>query len=385
MVAIPHDDIAERIDVGLSATRHPGGRSVLSFDSDKHHAVGARARAFIFSDPRSRALVPLIERTAPSEANILVIGEIGTGKELVARYVHSLSDRAQGPFLAVNCGAFSETLIEGELFGYERGAYTGAHAARAGWFEAANGGTLFLDELGDLPLSLQVKLLRVLQEREVVRLGSRTPIPLDVRVIAATNVDLHHAVATGAFRPDLFYRLQVVTLPLLPLRERRADILPLARHFLQVYGDKIQPRRLDLSSAAEEALYHYGWPGNIRELENAIYRATLVNQDGLIQIEDLGLPTGQGIAFYPPALAADDNQDKADVVPTLAGTALEEIVRPLVARLLDGDHHAMLDRLVSAVVTETFHLCGSNQIKTAAALGITRNVVRTHLKNFGLI
>jgi transcriptional regulator with PAS, ATPase and Fis domain len=374
MAMIAQDESSRRADVGLAA-HQANGRSVLAFDSQKHHSVGARARAFIFSDPRSRALMPLIEKTAPSDANILVIGETGTGKELVARYVHSLSDRADGPFLAVNCGAFSETLIEGELFGYEKGAYTGAHAARPGWFEAADGGTLFLDEIGDLPLSLQVKLLRVLQEREVVRLGSRTARPLNVRVVAATNVDLHDAVAQGGFRADLFYRLQVVTLPLLPLRERRADILPLARHFLQVYGDKIRPRRLDLSPTAEEALYGYDWPGNIRELENAIYRATLVCTDGLIQIDDLGLPEHQPSAR------------RTDMVgqPTSLPADLEDMVRPLVNRLLDGSHDALLDRLVSAAVTEAFQRNGANQIKTAAALGVTRNVVRTHLKNFGLI
>lgn len=374
MVAVPHEEMVENLEIGLSERKQPGGRPVLAFDSEKHHSVGPRARAFVFSDPQSRALIPLIEKTAPSEANILVIGETGTGKELVARYVHSLSDRANRPFVAVNCGAFSESLIEGELFGYEKGAYTGAHLARPGWFEAANGGTLFLDEIGEMPLSLQVKLLRVLQEREVVRLGSRTPIPLNVRVIAATNMDLHRSVANGSFRPDLYYRLQVVTLPLLPLRERRADILPLARHFLVVYGDKIQPRRLDLGPAAEEALYRHDWPGNIRELENAIYRATLVCQDGVIQVQDLAL---SGMVYGDPVapLAAID--------PALA--ELEDIVRPLVDILLKGEHDALLDRLVSTVVTETFERCASNQIKTAAALGVTRNVVRTHLKNFGLI
>ncbi|AYJ87715.1 sigma-54-dependent Fis family transcriptional regulator [Sphingomonas paeninsulae] len=386
MVAVPHTDVTKRVEIGVTETKHPSGRSLLAFDSEKHHSVSVRARAFIFSDPRSRALVPLIEKTAPSDANILVIGETGTGKELVARYVHSLSNRAKGPFLAINCGAFSEALIEGELFGYEKGAYTGAHTARAGWFEAASGGTLFLDEIGDLPLSLQVKLLRVLQEREVVRLGSRTPIPLDVRVIAATNVDLQQSVADGNFRADLFYRLQVVTLPLLPLRERRADILPLARHFLQIYGDKIQPRRLDLSAAAEETLHHYSWPGNIRELENAIYRATLLCQEGVIEIEDLALPTGGPMTPYPsPSYAGPLLAGEIALQASGTSIALEDIVRPLVTKLLDGSHEALLDRLVSAVVTETFQQCGSNQIKTAAALGVTRNVVRTHLKNFGLI
>lgn len=374
MATVAQDTSKNLAEVALAAKHAANGRSVLAFDSQKAHAVGPRARAFIFSDPRSRALIPLIEKTAPSDANILVIGETGTGKELVARYVHSLSDRADGPFLAVNCGAFSETLIEGELFGYEKGAYTGAHAARPGWFEAADGGTLFLDEIGDLPLALQVKLLRVLQEREVVRLGSRTARPLNVRVIAATNVDLHRSVADGRFRADLFYRLQVVTLPLLPLRDRRADILPLARHFLQVYGDRIQPRRLDLTSAAEEAMYGYDWPGNIRELENAIYRATLVCVDGLIKAVDLGLPAHDATARYVDPVPGDD-----------AAADLEAMVRPLVHRLLDGAHDALLDRLVSATVTEAFERHGSNQIKTAAALGVTRNVVRTHLKNFGLI
>jgi len=379
MGAIPQYDPANIANIGIDPSTRPGrdGRSVLAFDTPQHHSVGDRARAFVFSDPRSRALVPLIEKTAPSDANILVIGETGTGKELVARYVHSLSPRAQCPFLAVNCGAFSETLIEGELFGYEKGAFTGALTARPGWFEAANGGTLFLDEIGDLPLPLQVKLLRVLQEREVVRLGSRTPVPLDVRVIAATNVDLYQSVASGAFRADLFYRLQVVTLPLLPLRERRADILPLARHFMEIYGDRIQPKRLDLTPDAEEALYHHSWPGNIRELENAVHRATLICQDGLIRVEDLGLPGSDLTASLLAHASLDHIAETA--------TELEDIVRPVVAKLLQGGHDALLDRLVGTVVTEAFKRNASNQIKTAAALGVTRNVVRTHLKNFGLI
>jgi transcriptional regulator with PAS, ATPase and Fis domain len=357
--------------VGIERTesRRPGGPPVLAFDADKPHPLSVRARAFVFSDPRSRALIPLIDKVAPSEATILITGETGTGKELVARYVHARSNRADAPFVAVNCGAFSETLIEGELFGYEKGAFTGAHAARPGWFEAANGGTLFLDEIGDLPLPLQVKLLRVLQEREVVRLGSRKPIPLDIRLITATNVDLERSVTAGNFRQDLFYRLQVFTLPLLPLRERRADILPLARHFLQIYGDRIQPKRLDLSPAAEEALYNYAWPGNIRELENALHRATLTCRDGLIQSADLGLALS-------PAAAGE----------TAAGTAgVEDSVRALVTRLVEEGHDALLDRVIQTAVTEVYRLSGANQIRTAAMLGVTRNVVRTHLKNFGLI
>ena len=348
-----------------------GSHPVLAFDANKPNTLSVRARAFVFSDPRSRALIPLIDKVAPSDATILITGETGTGKELVARYVHARSNRASAPFVAINCGAFSETLIEGELFGYEKGAFTGAQVARPGWFEAANGGTLFLDEIGDLPLSLQVKLLRVLQEREVVRLGSRKPIPLDIRLIAATNVELERSVAAGNFRQDLFYRLQVVDLPLLPLRERRADILPLARHFLQLHGDRLQPRRLDLTPAAEEALFAYAWPGNIRELENALHRAILVCHDGLIQPADLRLPL-------------HDIPSASDPTNGFAAT-LEERVNAVVSRAVEDGQEDLLDRVIKATVTEAFRLSGANQIKAAALLGVTRNVVRTHLKNFELI
>jgi sigma-54-specific transcriptional regulator len=378
MAVTAQDRYSSGIKNGLVASVSPDGRPLLTFVSEDHHADGPRARALVFTDPRSRKILPLIEKIAPSEANVLVIGETGTGKELVARYVHARSRRAGAVFVAINCGAFSEALIEGELFGYERGAFTGALAARPGWFEAANGGTLFLDEIGDLPLPLQVKLLRVLQEREVVRLGSRTPIKLDVRVIAATNVELHKAVEEKRFRSDLFYRLQVVTLPLLPLRERKADILPLARHFLQVYGDRqeagLQKRgRLELTPSAEEALYSHGWPGNIRELENAVHRGMLICQDGRIEADDLGL--GAQFAY-----------ETFDDPPTSAQDAtLEELIRPLMARLLQGGHDDVLERLIGTAVTEAFRQSGANQIKTAEALGVTRNVVRTYLKNLGLI
>ncbi|MDX3909835.1 MAG: sigma-54 dependent transcriptional regulator [Sphingobium sp.] len=368
MSSNPISRVDETPLVGLVAAKSGEGRPLLAYDSEQHHAAGPRARALIFNDPRSRALLPLIERIAPSDANVLIMGETGTGKELVARYVHSLSNRANTAFVAVNCGAFSESLIEGELFGYEKGAFTGANVARPGWFEAANRGTLFLDELGDLSLPLQVKLLRVLQEREVVRLGSRKAVPLNVRVIAATNVELQRAVNEGRFRSDLFYRLQVVSLPLLPLRDRRADILPLARHFLEIYGTRANIGRLELSAAAEEALFHYNWPGNIRELENAIHRGTLICEDGRIQPSHLGL---------------GDSPQFGDASPD--GASLEDAARPFVERLLHGSHDNLLDRIVAVTVKQAFQQNAQNQIKTAEALGVTRNVVRTHLKNLNLI
>ena len=359
----------ERRKIGVVAGRNDHGRTLLTYDCDAHHAEGPRARALVFSDPKSKALLPLIDKVAPSDANILIVGETGTGKELVARYVHDRSSRAHGPFVAVNCGAFSETLIESELFGHERGAFTGAQGSRAGWFEAANGGTLFLDEIGEMSQGLQVKLLRVLQEREVVRLGSRTAIPLDIRIVSATNVDLQLAVDAKAFRSDLFYRLQVVALPLLPLRERRADILPLAQHFLTTYGERLGAGRLEITPAGEEALFNYDWPGNIRELENAIHRATLVCPDGRVDVGDLvlGKRLSQAVPVGDP------------------GAGLEDQVRSLVSRLIEGHQPELLDRLVSIAVTEAFRRSGSNQIKTAEALGVTRNVVRTYLKNLNLI
>lgn len=354
-------------------------RTVLSLDPDDPATPVIRARAFVFSDPRSKALIPLIERAAPSDATVLIVGETGTGKEVVARYVHALSNRAQKPFIAVNCGAFSETMIEAELFGHEKGAFTGAMDSRPGWFEAANGGTLFLDEVGDLPLSLQVKLLRVLQEREVVRIGARKPLSLDVRLIAATNIDLARAVSEGKFREDLFYRLQVVPIPILPLRERRADILPLARHFLELYGAKIYANRLDFTPFAEEALYAHAWPGNIRELENAIQRATLTCQNGLIDAADLALRLVNATPQFPP------HQSGEHIAQHNGGSDLEQVLAPTVARLLSDGHTTLLDRVIEHVVRAAYQQSSGNQIRTAATLGITRNVLRTHLKNFGLI
>ena len=192
---------------------------VLTLPDSHNHALSIRAKALVFDDPASRDLLEQADRVAPTDATVLIIGETGTGKELIARHVHTQSGRS-GPFVAVNCGAFSENLVEAELFGHEAGAYTGASGARAGWFEAAHNGTLFLDEVGDLPLAIQVKLLRVLQERQVVRLGSRKPIDVNVRLVAATNVKLEQAVAAGHFRADLYYRLNVAVLALAPLAQR---------------------------------------------------------------------------------------------------------------------------------------------------------------------
>jgi sigma-54-specific transcriptional regulator len=367
--------------------------TLIAFRESQQLSLLIRATAFVFSDPQSRALQDLIKRIAPSEATALIMGETSTGKELVARHVHALSRRSQSNFVAINCGAFSETLIESELFGYERGAFTGAQQSKAGWFETANGGTLFLDEIGDLPLAMQVKLLRVLQEREVVRLGGRKPIPIDVRLIAATNVDLAEAVRAGRFREDLFYRLQVVTLPLKPLRERAGDILPLTRHFLQMYAQRLHVPDPVVTPEADQALLAYPWPGNIRELENVIHRALLVCQQGVITAADLHLPSWhtQGAAPPSPVLEAPPAPGREAVradVPQAAlsigdGTYAE--LRQAWQMLLHSDRTIEFENMVLQLAEDAWRHNLCNQVRTARQLNISRNILRTYLKKSDLL
>lgn len=231
----------------------------------------------------------IIRKVAPSDAPVLVLGESGTGKEMVGRAIHRLSPRAKGSFVAINCGAIPENLLESELFGHEKGAFTGAHTARPGRVELAHEGTLFLDEIGDLPLPLQVKLLRFLQERTVERVGGRKPIPVDTRVIAATNADLKSALATGAFREDLYYRLAVVEIQIPPLREREGDVLLLARVLLKRYGGQLDKGGLTFDDRAQRAIQAHRWPGNVRELENRVKRAVIMAEGGAIRATDLEL------------------------------------------------------------------------------------------------
>jgi sigma-54 dependent transcriptional regulator len=321
-----------------------------------------RAKALVFEDPRSVTLLERIRQIAPSDATALVIGETGTGKEIVARHLHDLGPRRGQPFVAINCGAFPQTLIESELFGHERGAFTGAEMTRAGWFEAAQGGTLFLDEIGDLPLVVQVKLLRVLQEREVVRVGSRQPVPIDVRLVAATNVDLEEAVAAGRFREDLYYRLRVALISLPPLRERPGDILPLVRHFLTVHGQRLRGTPVGLQADAEQRLRAYAWPGNIRELENVVHHAVLVCRGDRLTAEDLRLagpqvgPAGaRGMGALENALAALYEQNLPDL-------------------------HARIEDLI---FRSAYRFCHRNQMQTARLLGVSRNVLRARLIQAG--
>jgi len=340
--------------------------SVLTYSHPRTAPLSTRATALVFEDPKSKALFHHLRRVAPSNASIVITGETGTGKELVARYVHDESERRARPFMAVNCAAFSESLVESELFGHERGAFTGAVGTKIGWFEAANGGTLFLDEIGDLPLVTQVKLLRVLQEREVVRVGSRNPIPIDVRVIAATNVNLEEAVAAGHFRSDLYYRINVAALRLLPLRERSGDILPLADHFLQMYRSRLGGATESFAPETRAQLLAYPWPGNIRELENTIHHALLVCHDNLVRPSDLHLAP---------------LQPKGTIASPVVNSPLEN----LLVELFEQNAPNLFETLTETIVRAAYHYCKNNQVQTARLLGISRNILRSQLKNFGLI
>jgi len=329
-------------------------------------------KVLVFKDPRSQELLARIERLAPSEANTLIIGETGTGKELVARHIHNLSRRGREPFVAVNCGAFAETLVESELFGHEKGAFTGATTHKAGWFEAANGGTLFLDEIGDLPLNMQVKLLRVLQEREVVRLGSRTPIPINVRLVAATNVNLADAVVAGHFREDLFYRLHVATIRLPPLRERPGDILPLAEFFLEEHCQRLGYNRASLSPEAERKMLEHSWPGNIRELENAIHHALLVCRHQRVQPADLHL-----VDMRSSGIRQDETNH---ALPAPSGpVGLEAALNALFEQNIPD----LYEHIEETVFRAAYRYCHGNQLQTGRLLNISRNIVRARLEKIG--
>ncbi|CAN7603989.1 sigma-54 interaction domain-containing protein [Acidovorax sp. LjRoot194] len=336
-----------------------------------------RAKALLFHDPRSAQLLDHVDRIARSDASVLVVGETGTGKELIARHIHAESGR-RGPFVAVNCGAFSESLIDAELFGHEAGAFTGATQARAGWFEASQGGTLFLDEIGDLPQSLQVKLLRVLQERQVVRLGSRKPIALDVRLVAATNIDLARAVRAQHFRADLYYRLNVAAVDLPPLRERPGDILPLAEHFMDLYAQRLGQPPARLSTAARHALLSYAWPGNIRELENVVHFALIVARLGVIEPCDLKLVP----ALLPqPPVASTVAVAAGTPQPPSASSSLQAVLHGLLAQGAPG----LYQTVEAALVRSAFEQAHENQVQAARLLGVTRNTLRTLLKRHGLL
>jgi two-component system, NtrC family, response regulator len=294
------------------------------------------------STPKMREIFGVIQRVAKTDATVLCEGESGTGKELVARAVHSHSPRKAAPFVAINCGAIPETLLESELFGHERGSFTGAHAQRKGKIETATGGTLFLDEITEMSLPLQVKLLRFLQQREIERVGGREVIPIDVRVVAATNQSLDEALRGGRFREDLYYRLSVVTIHLPPLRERGEDVVLLANAFLRRNAQALK-RKVRFSPEALEAIVKYQWPGNIRELENKVHRAVIMATSRIISSADLDLNPSAVIDALPTLREARDQSERRLIVNALVRSR-GNISRA--ARVLDISRPTFHDMLV---------------------------------------
>jgi DNA-binding NtrC family response regulator len=300
------------------------------------------------------------QRVARTGATVLLLGESGTGKELFARAVHHLSPRRSGAFVAINCAAIPETLIENELFGHERGAFTGAGERRHGKFELANGGTVFLDEIGELPLGVQGKLLRVIEEKMVDRIGGRAPVAVDVRVVAATNRDLHAAVDAGEFRRDLFFRLAVFPIEIPPLRERGEDVLMLAEHFAAQLGKELRGRSATLSEASLALLKAHDWPGNVRELENSIERACILSDTAVLEPDDLGIHTGPPTT-EPEALA------ELEMEGTLAEVS-ERAQRFIESR-----------KIRAALLTH-----GGNKTRAAESLGVSYKTLLTKIKDYDL-
>jgi len=299
-----------------------------------------------------RQLYSMIAMVAPTEATVLITGESGTGKELVARAVHAGSPRARGPLVAVNCAALSESLLESELFGHEKGAFTGAERRREGRFMAADKGSIFLDEIGEIAQPIQAKLLRVIQEREIQRVGGDKPVGVDVRILAATNRDLKKEVEAGRFREDLYYRLNVVTLTVPPLRDRPEDIPLLAQHFLIHFAEKNRKRIKAFTPAAMDTLVHASWPGNVRELENAVERAVILSVGEYVTERELPVFEAREAAAVP-----------AESVSSLTGMPLDDVERE--------------------VILATLRDVGGNKSEAARVLGITRATLHKKLKKYG--
>jgi two-component system NtrC family response regulator len=314
---------------------------------------GVTTDRIIYRSPRMSALINMAGRVAASRATVLLQGESGTGKELFARLIHHLSPRSARSIIAVNCGALHENLLESELFGHEKGAFTGATARRIGRFEEADGGTLFLDEIGELSPQVQVKLLRFLQEHEFQRLGGNQTLRTDVRVISATNRELEQRVREGAFREDLFYRLNVVVMSIPPLRERKEDIPPLIDHFLQRYAGENGREIEGLSREARDILLKYDYPGNVRELENIVERAVVIARDPVISVEDLPF------------------RDLPDAAPE-ARQSEEGLLRDSV------------EELEKRLIVEAMEKAGDHQSRAAEMLGISERMLRYKLRKYGL-
>jgi DNA-binding NtrC family response regulator len=350
------------------AAIHAGAKEYIPLPPDPEliaavlAAVADDARDLIYRDEATAQVVKLATQVATSEASVLITGESGTGKEVLARYVHTRSNRAKKPFICVNCAAIPESLLESELFGHEKGAFTGAVARRIGKFEEANGGTLLLDEISEMDVRLQAKLLRAIQERVIDRVGGTRPVPVDIRIIATSNRNLAEAAREGKFREDLLFRLNVVNLKIPPLRERPADVIELAQFFAKKYADANGAAVRPLSAEARKALSLHRWPGNVRELENTIHRAVLLASGPEIGIDGILTPDGARLDQSHGGVAAH------------AALAAEQVTRSLVGRTV-----ADVER---DLILETLKHCFGNRTHAANILGISIRTLRNKLNEY---
>jgi nitrogen regulation protein NR(I) len=331
------------------------------------------AECIIGNSPKMQEVYKLIGQVAEEDITVLLRGESGTGKELVARAIYHHSKRSDRTFLPVNCAAIPETLLESELFGYEKGAFTDAQTSRIGKFEQCSGGTIFLDEIGDMSLATQAKILRFLQEREITRLGSNKPIKVNVRLIVATNKDLEKAIKEGRFREDLYYRLNVVTINLPPLRERRDDIPQLAKYFLKKFNKELDKDIVDINPKAMEQLVGYNWPGNVRQLENVIKRACVLCKGAYILPGELSLDLKE-----VTKIKAEEKRDEE---------GLEKLLDDLynkISTIPKEDREDIMPLIEKALIIRTLKETNGNQSQAAQILGINRNTLRNKIEKYGI-
>lgn len=339
----------------------------------EQEAAGQLHRCIIGNSPSMQNLYKMLGRVVASNVTVLITGESGTGKELVARAIHMNSPRCVNAFVALNCAAIPHDLLESELFGHERGAFTGATERRSGKFEQAQGGTLFLDEIGDMSIDLQAKLLRVLQEKEVTRTGGNRSLALDVRIVAATNKDLMELVEAGQFREDLFYRLNVIKIEIPPLRQRNGDIPLLTEFFLRRAAQEFGLGDMVCSSEALEVLQQHSWPGNVRELENTIKRAALLSADAILTPTDF-----RGIVTSPRSETPSESLEQ------VVRQKLESALAPLELEELDDLYATVINQVERPLLEVVLHQVGGNQVKAAKILGINRNTLRKKISCLGI-
>ncbi len=360
-------DILALIDKALEAGRLMRSRVVMDSRPDE-----VSGEAIIGKSKSMQEVYKSIGRVAPTDATVLLRGESGTGKELVARAIYQHSLRSEKPFLVINCVAIPETLLESELFGYEKGAFTGAINRKVGKIEQAHGGTIFLDEIGDMPFSIQAKILRLLQERSIERLGGRETIPVDVRIVAATNRDLEGALAEGRFREDLYYRLKVVTLWLPALRDRNDDISLLTDYFLSRFARLMDLHNPGLTPEARALLKSYPWPGNVRELANIIQKALIFSRGYPIRPEEISQAIGA-----ESAIKIAQEKDALDLIR-------QWIRQDLIARAEENIFDALIDRFASLIIQEALDLTGGNRSQAARLLSLSRPTLQAKIDKYRL-